>query len=114
MFLYRKYYTTVLDPFKYRNIYKNLNIIEFHYRFLNPCGKGIQISTNMPSFGSAIHEIEVQFKILLFMSSSASMILLLHTLQTWLNHITQTDMESVQLMTLHAFKPFMFQDPEIH
>ena len=40
---------------------KNVNIIEFDYGFWNHRGKCIQISTNMPSIGSVIRELDVTF-----------------------------------------------------
>ena len=39
------------------NVVKILKIVEFHYQIWIHHEKCIQISTNMPGFGSVIHEI---------------------------------------------------------
>ena len=44
------------------NFVKNVNIVEFHDHIWNHHEKYIEISTNMPGFGSLIREIAVKFQ----------------------------------------------------
>ena len=43
-----------------RNFEKNVNIVEFHDYIWSRHEKCIQISTNMPSIGLVIHEIDLE------------------------------------------------------
>ena len=45
---------------KVNQIFKNLEIVEFHDYIRNHNEKCIQISTNMPSIGSVIRELAVK------------------------------------------------------
>ena len=45
---------------KYTNIFKNVNILEFHDHIWNHRKKCIQTSTNIPGVGSLIREIDVK------------------------------------------------------
>ena len=44
---------------KFHKMFKNCQIIEFHYLIWNKHEKCIEISTNMPSIGSVIIEIDL-------------------------------------------------------
>ena len=51
---YRRQFKNVI------NLVKNVKIVKFHDHFWNHNEKYIQISTNMPGFGSLIGEITVE------------------------------------------------------